>query len=337
MKFRRFVAFFVLLVCLGALPAVARPIVLKIGSPTPKGSPWDNALKELAAEWREITGGQVQMRIFSGGVAGEEADVIRKMRFNSLQGAVLTALGINQIYPDAFVLSLPFLMHSDQEFEYVLDRIEGRLKENIEEQGFKVVGWTSVGWIYFFSTEKVIYPDDLRRLKLATSDSDKAIAQAMKALDFNAIPVGLNELLTGLNSGMIDACYTVRLGAAAYQWFGIANHMMDLPISPVLAGIVVSERAWRQIPDEYKNEMIRAAERVAADLAGETEQLEQDAMQIMLDNGLIVHDIPSDAVEEWREDFARGIEMIKGDTFSEDIYNVVSEHLEEYRRDHGTN
>jgi TRAP-type C4-dicarboxylate transport system substrate-binding protein len=337
MKFRRFVAFFVLLVCLGALPAVARPIVLKIGSPTPKGSPWDNALKELAAEWREITGGQVQMRIFSGGVAGEEADVIRKMRFNSLQGAVLTALGINQIYPDAFVLSLPFLMHSDQEFEYVLDRIEGRLKENIEEQGFKVVGWTSVGWIYFFSTEKVIYPDDLRRLKLATSDSDKAIAQAMKALDFNAIPVGLNELLTGLNSGMIDACYTVRLGAAAYQWFGIANHMMDLPISPVLAGIVVSERAWRQIPDEYKDEMIRAAERVAADLAGETEQLEQDAMQIMLDNGLIVHDIPSDAVEEWREDFARGIEMIKGDTFSEDIYNVVSEHLEEYRRDHGTN
>ena len=336
MKFRRIVALLVLLASLGALPALARPIVLKIGSPTPKGSPWDNALKELAAEWREITNGQVQMRIFSGGVAGEEADVIRKMRFNSLQGAVLTALGINVIYPDSFVLSLPFLMHSDDEFEYVLDNIEGRLKEKIEEQGFRVVAWTSVGWIYFFSTDKVVYPDDMRRLKLATSDSDKAIAQALKALDFNAIPVGLNELLTSLNSGLIDACYTVRLGAAAYQWFGIANHMLDLPLSPVLAGIIVSDRAWRQIPDEYKDEMIRAAERVAAKLASETEELEKDAMEIMLDNGLLVHEAPPAAVEEWRNDFERGIEMITGDTFSEEIYEAVREHLEEYRRAHGT-
>ena len=336
MKFRRIVALLVLLASLGALPALARPIVLKIGSPTPKGSPWDNALKELAAEWREITNGQVQMRIFSGGVAGEEADVIRKMRFNSLQGAVLTALGINVIYPDSFVLSLPFLMHSDDEFEYVLDNIEGRLKEKIEEQGFRVVAWTSVGWIYFFSTDKVVYPDDMRRLKLATSDSDKAIAQALKALDFNAIPVGLNELLTSLNSGLIDACYTVRLGAAAYQWFGIANHMLDLPLSPVLAGIIVSDRAWRQIPDEYKEEMIRAAERVAAKLASETEELEKDAMEIMLDNGLLVHEAPPAAVEEWRNDFERGIEMITGDTFSEEIYEAVREHLEDYRRAHGT-
>lgn len=337
MKFRRFVALLVLLICLGALPAMARPIILKIGSPTPKGSPWDNALKELAAEWREITNGQVQTRIFSGGVAGEEADVIRKIRFNSLQGAVLTALGINVIYPDSFVLSVPFLMHSDDEFEYVLDNIEGRLKENIKEEGFRVVAWTSVGWIYFFSTDKVVYPDDMRRLKLATTDSDKAIAQALKALDFNAIPVGLNELLTSLNSGLIDACYTVRLGAAAYQWFGIADHMLDLPISPVLAGIVVSERAWRQIPDEYKDEMIKAAERVAAKLAGETEQLERDAMKIMLDNGLIVHEAPPAAVEAWRNDFDRGLEMIKGNSFSVDIYETVSEHLEEYRRAHGTN
>lgn len=337
MKFRRILALLVLLVCLGAMPALARPIVLKIGSPTPKGSPWDNALKELASEWREITDGQVQMRIFSGGIAGEEADVIRKMRFNSLQGAVLTALGINQIYPDSFVLSVPFLMHSDGEFEYVLDNIEGNLKENIEEQGFRVVTWTSVGWIYFFSTDKVVYPDDMRRLKLASSDSDKAIAQALKALDFNAIPVGLNELLTSLNSGLIDACYTVRLGAAAYQWFGIANHMLDLPIAPVLAGIVISDRAWRQIPDEYKDDMVRAAERVADKLASETEALERDAMKIMLDNGLIVHEAPAPAVEAWRNDFGRGIDMIKGDSFSEDIYEAVRKHIEDYRRAHGTN
>ena len=78
----------------GIASVSARPIVLKIGSPTPKGSPWDNAIRSLAMEWSDITDGQVQMKIYSGGVAGDEADMIRKMNFNSLQGGVFTSLGL---------------------------------------------------------------------------------------------------------------------------------------------------------------------------------------------------------------------------------------------------
>lgn len=335
MKTRRLtflLSILLLLFLTGSASVAARPTVLKIGSPTPKGSSWDNALRRLAVEWNEITDGQVQIHIFSGGIAGEESDVIRKMRFNSLQGAVLTSLGLNQIYPDTLVMSLPFLMHSEEEFQHVFSELEDRLREDIEEQGYKVVAWTSVGWLYFFSREKVVYPDDMRRLKLGTTDSDVAIAQALKALDFNAIPVGLTEMLTSLNSGMIDACYTVRTGAAAYQWFGIANHMTDLPMSPVLAGIVISKRAWDRIPDQYKEDMIDAAEKVARTLSRETEALENEAMRIMLENGLIVHDVPTSAKEQWHTEFRSGIEMIKGNSFSVDIYERVKEILQDYRR-----
>jgi len=335
MKTRRlvFALSLLLLVCLaGTVSVSARPTVLKIGSPTPKGSSWDNALRRLAVEWNEITDGEVRIHIFSGGIAGEEADVIRKMRFNSLQGAVLTSLGLNQIYRDTLVMSLPFLLHSEEEFRYVFSRLEDRLRKDIEKQGFKVVAWTSVGWMYFFAREKVVYPDDMRRLKLGTTDSDVAIAQALKALDFNAIPIGLNEVLTSLNSGMIDACYTVRTGAAAYQWFGIANHMTDLPMAPVLAGIVISKRVWDRIPDMYKEDMIEAAEKVAVTLSRETEALEKEAMRIMLENGLIVHDVPPSAEKQWQTEFSRGIEMIKGDSFSVDIYEQVKELIEDYRR-----
>ena len=149
-----------------------------------------------------------------------------------------------------------------------------------------------MGWVYIFAKEKVVAPSDLRQLKLATTDSDKAIAQALKASNFNAIPIGLSEVLTGLNSGMIDACYTVKMGAAAYQWFGIANHMTNLPMAPVLAAIVVSDRAWKRVPEQYKEEMLEAADGVADTLAKETAELEEEAMEIMLENGLIVHDIP---------------------------------------------
>lgn len=327
----------VLLLFFSIISVSARPTLLKIGSVTPKGSPWDNALRQLAADWNDITNGQVQMRIFSGGVAGEEADVIRKMRFNSLQGAVLTTYGLNQIYPDTFALSLPFLLASDDEFDYVFNKIEGYLRKNIEEQGFKVVTWTNVGWVYIFAKEKVVSPEDLRRLKLATTDSDKAIAQALKANNFNAIPVGLNEVLTGLNSGMLDACYSVKMGAAAYQWFGIANHMTNLPMAPVLAAIVVSDRAWRRIPDQYKEDMLDAAEDVSRTLAKETAGLEREAMKVMLDNGLIVHDVPRNLEAQWRSEFEGAVDMIKGETFSEEVYDLIKGYIDEYRDSYGTN
>jgi TRAP-type transport system periplasmic protein len=339
-KRRRFLLF---TVCIGlvfmtaAANVSARPVLLKVGSVTPKGSPWDNALRQLAADWNEITDGQVQMRIFSGGVAGEEADVIRKMRFNSLQGAVLTTYGLNQIYQDTFALSLPFLMTSDEEFEYVFNQIEEYLRENIESQGFKVITWTNVGWVYIFAKEKVASPSDLRRINLATTDSDKAIAQALKASNFNAIPVGLSEVLTGLNSGMIDACYTVKMGAAAYQWFGIANHMTDLPMAPVLAAIVVSDRAWRGVPDRYKEEMLEAADDVSRTLATETAKLEKEAMDIMLENGLIVHDVPPETEKQWRTEFEKAVDMIKGQTFSEEVYNRIRKHIDDYRSRYGKN
>ena len=55
-----------------------------LGSPFPEGTEWDNTLKRLAAEWSDITGGQVRMRIYPGGVAGDDGNMVRKMRFNQL-------------------------------------------------------------------------------------------------------------------------------------------------------------------------------------------------------------------------------------------------------------
>ena len=103
-------------------------------------------------------------------------------------------------------------------------------------------------------------------------------------------------------------------------------------MAPVIAGIVISKRAWDKVPDRYKEEMIEAAEEVARNLARETEALERQAMDVMLDNGLIVHDVPGSAASQWRDEFVEGLDMIKGDAFSVEIYERVRELLNQYRR-----
>ena len=51
-------------------------VEIKLGTTAPAGSPWDFALKELASRWNTISNGRVRVRLYLGGVAGDEDDKI---------------------------------------------------------------------------------------------------------------------------------------------------------------------------------------------------------------------------------------------------------------------
>lgn len=330
-RITKYLLVIVLLLLVGTVLLVAKPIEIKIGSPAPKGSPWDDALKKIAAEWKNISGGEINVTIYPGGIAGDEGDMIRKMRTNNLQAGVFTSLGLNQMYQDTLALSVPFLIRNDKEFDYVLDRVGPKLEADIEKAGFKVVAWTNVGWLRFFGKRPIIKPDDLKRQKMASANSDAALAQAFKSLGFNTVPLSNSEVMPALSSGMVEACYAIPLAAAAYQWFGIANNMCDIPFSPVMGAIVLSDRTWNRIPDNIRQDLKDAADRAAVDMYKQTAKLESEAMKIMLANGLVVNKSTESDVNTWRDEFGRGIDMIAGSTFSREIYESITRALQAYR------
>ncbi len=315
-----------------AIPLFSRPLTLKIASLTPKGSPWDRALRQIASEWSEASDGEITLKIYPGGIAGDEDDMIRKMRFNQIQGGIFTSQGLNGIDPNTVALSIPFLITSNEEFDYVFEKVSPVLSEGLRDQGFEVIGWTQAGWIHIFSKERVVYPEDLKKLKMAGSDVDPAMFEAWKDLGFTVLPIPLSEIGTALSSGMVEACYNVLLGATAYQLYTVVDYMMDFPISPVIGAFVLSSRTWNRIDDELKPELRRIAQDAADELYKNTHELEKEALEVLKDRGVTVVPIPGDAREEWRSEFERGMEMIMGKSFSEKVYNLIKKHVEEFRK-----
>lgn len=315
-----------------AIPLFSRPLTLKIASLTPKGSPWDKALRQIASEWSEASDGEITLKIYPGGIAGDEDDMIRKMRFNQIQGGIFTSQGLNGIDPNTVALSIPFLITSNEEFDYVFEKVSPVLSEGLGAEGFEVIGWTQAGWIHIFSKERVVYPEDLKKLKMAGSDVDPAMFEAWKDLGFTVLPIPLSEIGTALSSGMVEACYNVLLGATAYQLYTVVDYMMDFPISPVIGAFVLSSRTWNRIDDELKPELRRIAQAAADELYKNTNELEKEALEVLKDRGVTVVPIPKDAREEWRTEFERGMEMIMGKSFSEKVYNLIKKHVEEFRK-----
>ena len=309
-------------------------LTVKLGSLFPEGSSWDMTLKKMAREWSEITDGRVKIKIYPGGIAGEEADMVRKMRIGQLDLAVLTGLGMTEIVPDSLVVSLPFLIRTEEEFNFVIEEVLPEFDDDFNDKGFEVLVWANSGFVNIFSNKAVLTPDDLRRTKLASTPDNTEMTEAFKALDFKVIPLGMNDTLMGLQSGMIDSFYSIPMAAAAYQWFALAPYMNPVPLAPVVGGVVISERTWRKIPSRYHEELKESMRRVEDEFYAETFRLNEEAMRVMKEHDLTVLEPDESAYQAWRDLFKDGYWMIVGEgkAVSEETYNMVSSRLDAYRK-----
>jgi TRAP-type transport system periplasmic protein len=320
----------------GALPAASAPkIVLKIASIAPERSPWGKALEKVAADWERLSNGTVQVKIFAGSIAGNELDMIRKIRLGVIQGGVFSSMGLAKIDPSLTVLCIPFLFHSREEFNAVFERITPTLEKIIEDKGFKVVLWTLAGWVNFFTKDKVLDPDDLKKFKMSVTADFPEIEQVWKRMGYEVVTGEENTLLIQLQSGAASGAYLPPLLAASGQYFPLVPHMFGPSLAPLVGGLLLSDRAWASLPAELHQPFLEAVVSAARGLYDETMTLEADAIKMMKENGLVVHDAPPDKLAKWYEAADRAVDRLIGPVFSKELYDRVIGYVQEYRKSRG--
>lgn len=307
------------------------PLTIKIGSIAPDRSPWNNSLRDIGRELSKITKGKVRLKIYPGGRVGNELDMIKMMRKGKLGGAVLTGSGITNLYKDFFVLNIPLLITSEGEFRCVFNKMKPVFEKGIEDQGFKVITWSLNGWLYFFSKRPVFYPKDLKRHKIAFSTSLPEIGRAWEKAGYKIEFIDFRDLKISLQEGMAEAFLTHPIVIALGQHFNFATNLSSLKIAPLIGGMVLSEKTWKSIPDQYKTDMIRIAQNLSKVLFDEVIQLEKNAIKAMEDEDLIVNRLPADALKKWRNAADEVIDPLIGKVFSREVYDLVQKYLKEYR------
>lgn len=322
---------FVLLV---AVTVSASAQVFRIGSAAPENSPWGRALNRIAGEWHQMSDGRLRVQVFHGGIAGDEDDMVRKMRIGQLQAVVMTNTGISNFSERLLTLSMPLLIRNQAEFDYVLEHVKPSLEEDIADDGFRVLTWSTAGWLYFFSKTRLTTPDELKDLKMAASQGELELVQAYQLMGYQAIAVPYTERLAALASGMVEAYLSVPVLAAGFQWFATTPYMLDLKIGPAPGAVLLSERAYRMLPADSRDEMIALAQEVGAELNADILDLEEDAIDTMSEFGLNVV-APTDAERSmWIEELEGSYDVMLGSVFDEPFYRRIRELLSVYRESH---
>lgn len=322
------------LILLATIAASAPALTIKLGSLAPSGSPWEIAVKRIAAEWARLSGGAVSVKIYAGGIAGDEPDMVRKIRIGQLNAAAMTVSGLQGIFNGLKVLSFPLLIHDDAEFSYVLDRMKPFYEAELEKRGFKVVMWSPGGWTYFYSRRPIEAPDDLRGQKLWVWAGDPDEIQAWQSTGFQVVPLASTDVMASLQGGMIDALATSPLIAASNQWFGVIPNMYDLKLAPMWGATVVSTKTWAEVPAAMQQPFADAAQRITDAMTPDITRGDTEAIAVMLKYGLRITRATPGAEEKWREIVQTGFSRMIGRSYDQASFDMAKGYLEEYRAAH---
>ena len=295
-------------------PAAAQATVVKLATLVPEGSVWDKGLREMGAEWTSTTKGRVTLRVYPGGIAGDEPDVVRKMRIGQLQAAAVTTAGLASIDPAFNVFNVPMFFTSYPEFYATLAKLEPMLKARLEAKGFVLLSWGHGGWVYFFTKHPVETVDGLRHTKMFTWAGDDQMVNVWKAKGFNPVPLAATDILTGLQTGMIDSYPSTPLLGLTLQWYRQTPNMVGMGMAPLVGGLVMTKAAWLKMPEADRALVQSACNRMEKKLEVEVPRQDTTAVTEMQKRGLKVNVVNAANAAAFRgvaEEFATAMAGIR--------------------------
>lgn len=336
MILRRLVPYlFAAVAVLSPAAALAQGQVIKLATLVPEGSVWDKAMREMGSQWSTATQGRVSLRIYPGGVAGDEPDVVRKMRLGQLQASAVTTAGLASLDPAFHIFNIPMFFHSYPELYATLDALEPVLKKRLEDKGFVLLAWGHGGWVYFFTRTAIADPPSLKKTKLFVWAGDEQLAQQWKTLGFQPVALAATDMMTGLQTNMIDAYPSTPLLGLTLQWYRQTPNIMGLGLAPLVGGLVVTKSSWMKIAEPDRAKILAACRRLEQRLEVEVPRQDTTAVAEMQKRGLKVNPVkPADAAAfaTIADQFAAGI---PGSRVPADILAAARKARDEHRRKNG--
>lgn len=306
--------------------------LFKVASVAPDGSVWAQRFRAFVKEVETKSNGDIGFRVYLGGSMGDDRSVYRKMQVGQLHGGGFTMTGIGAVVPDFRVMGIPFLFRSYDEVDLVRKGLEPSFKKAFAEKGLEFLAFTEVGFVYTMSTSPIITMAQLQAGKCWLPQGDPVSAEFFAAIGISPIPLTIPDVLTSLQTGMLDTVFNGLYGSIVLQWFTKTKFVTDTPFGYAYGAFLLDRRKFAKLPVEYA-EMVRdAAARHFQGLLEDTRKSNFDSRAVLKENGVaFVTPTPEALVELVRKRDEAVIRM-SGQAFSKGIYEDTMRLLEEGRK-----
>ena len=305
---------------------------IKFATVAPEGSIWVNYMRDLDNRLKSKSNGRLRLLIYAGGIAGDELDVLKKIRIGQLHCAAFSGVGITEILPIWRVMDLPFQFRNMDEVKSVQSELKNLFTEEFRKKGFEYIEWAEVGDVYLFSKKEIKTRNDLRGLKIWTWSGDPVSKRTFSIMGSTPISLAITDVTTAINTNMIDTVYAPPVGALAMQWNENMKYMTGIPIAHSTGAILVSKKFFDKLPEDlaelFKEEVKLSMKKLTDELQVQT----IESIRVIKEKGIIISPAPEgDELQQFYDLNNEVANALKGDIFPEELLDKVHNVLNKIR------
>jgi len=319
------------LVCPFPLHAARPQHEIKLATLAPENSSLMKIFREMNDALLKETDGRVGFKLFSGFVLGDERDVFRKLRIGAIHAATFTSTFLASINPDLRVLHVPFLFSNYQEVDYVLEKMGDDFNQSFSKQGYQMLGWSEIGFIYVMTTIPINNIDDWKGKKV-WSTADAAMANALfSRAEVSPVNVGAPDVLVALQTNLLEVVYNSPYYALVTQWYTRIKYVTDVPLAYIGGGLIISNRALSRLSPQDQEITREVCAKYLRRLTEKTRKDNREALDLMLKRGVQKLTLEPDELNYFKELFDQAMADVDAEFLPKQTLQKVRKALDEYR------
>ena len=308
--------------------------LFKVASLAPEGSVWAKRFRDFTREVEEKSNGEIGFKSYAGGVMGDDRAMYRKIRVGQLNGGGFTMTGISEVVPDFRVLGIPFMFNSYDEVDRVKEKLLPRFEKEFDKQGLVLMALSEVGFIYTMSSFPITTLAELKQSKPWAPEGDPVSKVLLETVGVTPIPLSIPDVLTSLQTGLINTAFNSFYGSIVMQWFTKIAYITDIPFVYAYGAFILDKKTFSKLPQHYADMMKSAARTHFAKLLADTRKSNEESLQVLLENNItLVKPTPITRAELQNNYRNRTVQKLIDDAFSRSIYEEAVMHLDNYHKE----
>jgi TRAP-type C4-dicarboxylate transport system substrate-binding protein len=307
----------------GKVATAAETQFLRVATLAPRDSDLAKTFLKLDKSLRAATGNGWGVRLYPGGVAGDESDVIRKIKIGQMDASLITSIGLSQVVRETTILTTPNVITTYGKLEAVQNAMAKEWEGAFEKNGYKVLGWGETGQLRWFAKSPLTRPTSIKSMRPWVWPAAHSQKETLHAAGANGVPLGVPEVYGALQTGMVDMVISSAVALVSLQWHSNLKYMTKNTSGILVGALLMGGTKWKSMPPDVQTKVnAEVSKNRDADKA-EVRAADDRSYQNLLKRGYTANEWSGEALAEYNKIAETVQKRLVGRMYSQELLDRV--------------
>jgi TRAP-type C4-dicarboxylate transport system substrate-binding protein len=272
---------------------------IRIATLAPRDSDLAKGFIKLDKGLRAATSNGWGVRLYPSGVAGDETDVIRKMKVGQMDASIITSIGLSAVVREVDVLNAPGLINNYKQLEAIQTALTPEWETAFDKAGFRLLAWGETGQYRWFAKNAINKPSDIKTMRPWVWPASSTQKEIYRLLGANGVPLAVPEVYGALQTGMVDMVISTSAAMVALQWHANLKHVTERTSGVLIGAMLMNSAKWKSMPADAQKHVQNEINKNTSSDKADVRQADDRSYQSLIKRGYVADKWNAEAEKEY--------------------------------------